>query len=244
MGRTFSKSQAAFIMSARKLFQESDKVYFWTFTFNRVMPDWYYPRSWQMFIVNLQNAYGGFLQGLRVLEVHPGGHGLHYHALLNRRVSVHLVRRHAKKVGIGIVQVEVATRESAEYLAKYLTKTNPLWPGMRRWGPIGGFKQVPKNRLEVDSVFHRNFREMNPLGKQIPIEQVQWCWRMSALYGEIAKWPTPEVGKIVFDNQGKPDSIEIEMQEPSKSGESVTQRYRIKNCQRVYALDPEKTFVP
>lgn len=192
-----SKSEVAFLLSCEKLFATNEKIYLWTFTFKKVLPDWYYPRAWSAFIHDLQqNYYGGFLQGLRVLEIHPGGHGLHYHALLNKRIPVDLVRKVKKKYGFGRDHVIIANVRSGQYLAKYLTKRNgELYPGMRRWGTVGSFKQVRKNDIEIDSMFHRNIKIIGQ-GKQIPYKQTRVVFSLSRLHGEYRDWPYEAIAKV------------------------------------------------
>jgi hypothetical protein len=226
----YSKSQAAFIMSARKFFSTRRVVYFWTFTFKRVMPDWWYPVAWKRFCTDLHNHYHGFCQGLRVIEIHPGGHGLHYHAILDARLSVHIVRRFGNRVGMGRVQVEVATVGAAEYLAKYLAKRNFLTKGMRKWGTIGGFKAVKARDVVIDSCYHRNQRLLGQ-GRQMTYEVSTWIFQQSILWGDWADWPNAvreqcdvllvscrEGGeaKIKLDNKGKPDRIVSVWRTPRK----------------------------
>jgi len=210
-----SKSQAAFVMSARKFFATRRVVYFWTFTFKKVWPDWYYMTAWNKFQTDLKNHFAGFVQGLRVIEIHPGGHGLHFHAIIDRRLSVHTMRRFGRRVGMGRMQVEVATPGAAEYLAKYLAKRNMLSKGMRKWGTIGGFKGVKTKDVVVDSIFHRN-QKLLCKGKQVSYQVTTWILQMSILWGEWPEWPDNirEQGdvllssaKILLDNQGKPDRI-------------------------------------
>jgi hypothetical protein len=156
----------------------------------------------------IQDQYGGFLQGLRVCEVHENGHGLHYHALINQRISVYIVKRLWAKYGGGRVGVEVATPESAEYLAKYLTKQNPLWPGMRRWGTIGGFRQVKKNNIVIESAFHRNVFLVGR-GRHLPIQEIGYIHGLSKLWGDMREWPEDVLKSFQnrVDNNGKPDKI-------------------------------------
>src|SRR5580692_6942696 len=137
-----SKSKAAFLMSAERLFNHCGQVYFWTFTWPKCMPDWRYGPSWNLFIKGLNRFYGATIVGLRVWEVHPGeySHGLHCHALINRHLNIFIVRRIAKRYGLGHVWVARADIGAAGYLAKYITKENQLSPGMRQWGTIGGFQ--------------------------------------------------------------------------------------------------------
>src|ERR1700761_2560151 len=90
-------------MSASRMFELYPSVYFWTFTWPKCMPDWRYVYSWNDFSNALCSFMGRTLYGLRVWEIHPGeySHGLHCHALLNRRINIHIVKRLAKKYGLG-----------------------------------------------------------------------------------------------------------------------------------------------
>jgi hypothetical protein len=134
-------------MSADKLWQPGFRVYFWTFTFAAVHSDWEAMRMFSAFLNHLRKTIGGDWSGVRVAELHPGGHGVHFHALLDRRLDVHIVRRVGRCYGIGRIHVEVAHgEESVKYLAKYLSKQRegPLCESgrnARRWasfGPIQG----------------------------------------------------------------------------------------------------------
>lgn len=149
-----TKSEAAFRLSAEILFEESAPIYFWTFTFEDVYHHWEYPGAWRRFVRDIADLYAGALRGLRVIEPHVE-HGLHYHALLNERVYVGLVRRIGKRYGIGRVQVERANRGSIDYLAGYLSKEfgrqRPLHVGGARWGGVGGFAPVRVRDVEVQS---------------------------------------------------------------------------------------------
>ena len=214
------KSQVAFLLSAQKFFDwTEDRAYFWTFTFKKTMPDWWYPRSWNAFMAAMQTQYGGFLQGLRVVEVHPGGHGLHYHALFNQRISWHVIERVGARYGLGKPWVEKVEspykgegeqhdRGAALYLAKYLAKRSPLHPGMRRWATVGGFKQVRVNDIECDSVFHRNYK-MIAGGRKLPIQDVSYIYSVSMLWGDLVNWPQEYVEnyKKRLTNSGNHDLI-------------------------------------
>ena len=153
-----TKSAVAFLLSAEKLFEVEEKLYFWTFTFRDVLNDWDYSRTWGAFIKALTNMYGGTLRGLKVVEFHKR-HGAHYHALLNKRICVGLTRRVASRYGIGRVHVKQADGGATEYLSKYLGKEfkrqNPAFARMSRWGMIGTFRGTRIRDLEVTSNFSR-----------------------------------------------------------------------------------------
>jgi len=150
-----TKTQAAFILSAEKLFELGARVYFWTFTFREVWPDWWYPSVWRCFTRDLGNLYGGNYCGVRVLEP-AEHHGLHYHCLINRRMNIHLIRRIGAKYGMHIIKVKrCGKREGViRYLLPYL---NPLrcgiTPGMRRWGTMGAFIGVKVNNIIVETPY-------------------------------------------------------------------------------------------
>jgi len=199
-----ARSKVAFLMSCEKFFATRKRAYFWTFTFPRVMPDHWYPNTWNRFMRKVQDVWP-LVQGLRVVEIHPGGHGLHYHAIVDERLNVHIVRRLWKQCGGGYrIQAQTASRESAMYLAKYIAKSGQLGSGMRRWGCIGGFKGVRCKNLEIDSSFHRNFAVL--CGKRrVPIQESRLIYSLSLLHGDIVDWPAEvcEQLKKALDNRGE-----------------------------------------
>lgn len=155
-----SKSEAAWLLSCEKLFRDYSPIYFWTFTFSEVLNDWIYPRRWQGFVHDLVwTIYGGRLAGLRVLEVHKD-HGLHYHALLNRRLYVRLARKIGHRYGIGRIHVMKADIGAAAYLSKYLDKDRfTTATRIARWHSVGSFNAIHKNDIEVISPFNSAVQE-------------------------------------------------------------------------------------
>lgn len=154
---TIMKSRVAFLLSAQMLFEHSPKgMYLWLFTFEKVYNDWEYPFFWEQFAKRVKNLYP-LACGLRVVEAHGGGHGLHYHLLINKRLSIQLVVRIAKRYGIGFTSVKKCWDFGAAlYLAKYLAKdmkggNTPLKGGIHRWGTFGPWTGVRKNSIEVKS---------------------------------------------------------------------------------------------
>lgn len=175
-----TRSEAAFHLSCEKLFDENDNIYFWTFTFTDVLDDWIYSYRWKGFARTLcQCLYGGTLLGLRVIEPHES-HGLHYHALLNQRVWVRMVRRIGKRWGIGRVHVEKADRDTARYLAKYLRKgafNSPV--RLSKWGTVGGFKAVRVQDIIVESGFNDCVKATQSIMgiKRLPANEFVSLWR-------------------------------------------------------------------
>jgi len=57
---------------------------------------------------------------MRFTELHPGGHGVHFHLILNRFVHIQAIRRWAAKAGFG--RVHVVPRNLPEKALKYVVK--------------------------------------------------------------------------------------------------------------------------
>lgn len=146
------RSKAAFIMSAEELFERNGKLYFWTFTWPDAMPVWCYANSWDRFAHSLiQNYTRDDFEALRVWERHPGGHGIHVHALCNERLDVNLIRELTVRYGLGkVVHVRKAVRKDVSYLTKYMTKDQAI-PGLRMWAKMGCWAHVKGSDLEFES---------------------------------------------------------------------------------------------
>jgi len=191
--RCFTRSQAAFVFSVERLFAMGKPVYFWTFTFKRVYDETDYAWRWTSFVKAIEYAHcnrrgRGRMFGLRVVEPHES-HGLHYHALLNFRLSVHIVRRVGVRFGIGRVDV-IRCEDSGVglYLAKYLAKSKRFGSRVRSWGVIGGFLACRCSDVEIDSPFHRCMRELVP-DQQVDFRSAALVMGMSRLHGDLKHWP-------------------------------------------------------
>jgi len=191
--RCFTRSQAAFVFSVERLFGIGRSVYFWTFTFKRVYDESDYSWRWTSFVKAIEYAHGnrrgrGKMFGLRVVEPHET-HGLHYHALLNFRLSVDIVRRVGARFGIGRVDV-VKCEDSGVggYLAKYLAKSSRWGSRVRSWGTIGGFLACRCKDVEIDSPFHRCMRSLVP-DQKIDFKSASVVMGLSKLHGEFSHWP-------------------------------------------------------
>ena len=142
------RSKVAFRWSVQALFALGERPYFWTFTTKEVVSVERARAMWNKLVKSLWN-YGHdpktgdrTIFGLRVFELHPGGHGVHVHALLNRRLHIHAIRRRCQKFGFGWIHVvRVRSEEHAvvvgDYLAKYLVpESRPgCLKGVRLWAP-------------------------------------------------------------------------------------------------------------
>jgi len=149
-----TKSSAAYLMTVDKLADQFKNLYFWTFTFVHVVPDWDASTAWSYFIRDMQDHYNSTIFGIKVTELHAD-HGLHFHCVFNRRVSVHILRRIGARYGFGRMQVaKVRDRKQLYYLAKYLGKTKDRWfAGAQKWHTVGGFKGVKVSDIEkIDAI--------------------------------------------------------------------------------------------
>lgn len=167
-----NRSQVAYNLSCALLFRQEQPIYFWTFTFDKLYPDWFLSRAWGDFITDLGNLYGGRLKGIKVAELHET-HGIHYHALLNKRIWVEVVRRIGRRYGIGRVYVLRATPGAIAYLEQYIKPSGQsrMSPGIRRWSTVGGFDGVKCRDIDIDSPYHRVILEMQQL---TGIKKVSW----------------------------------------------------------------------
>jgi len=197
----YSKSQAAFALSAERLFEHHTHVYFWTFTFKKVQHDWRAMYRWNEFSKMMQ-ALCPMWHGLRVTELHEM-HGIHFHALLVPRMCVHLVRKISGKCEFGRIHVKRADRGAINYLIKYVTPRNKdsLTAGMRRWGTVGGFKHVPVRNIEVESQFHRNMKELTQ-GRKADYLYTRDVYNRTQLEGPVREWTKlkQDVRRVYFLN--------------------------------------------
>jgi len=192
MQRLFSKSQAAFIMSVHRLFDGGGRVYFWTLTFVKVYNDDEYGRLWRGFWRSMGGAHGSVNRwkcpGIRVVEPHEN-HGLHFHFLTKKRLSVHIVRRIGKRFGVGRIDVERCDKGAGLYLSKYLGKSKSFGMRVRSWGAMGGFLVCRKTDVEVDSAFHRNMKHVLDKGKgRLDMSMATSILQRSILEGDFENW--------------------------------------------------------
>jgi len=192
-----NKTKAAFLLTCEKLFLHDDgkrarRVYMWTFTFPKVVADEIAMKCWNHLNSSLKYKFrsSGEIPGVKTVEVHPGGHGLHFHALIARRLPVHEVRRLAIKAGFGRIHVQKCKRGAAEYCAKYLTKKDDgLKKGTRRWGMIGGFKGTRVKDIIVESELAENCRRVRQVLGFWSREVFIYINRHTAKYGPCLEWP-------------------------------------------------------
>lgn len=158
-----TKSKIAFEFSVEAM---NSELYFWTFTFVKVLDIKEAARRWRRFLSapdGLMAAFP-FVHGLRVFELHPGNseghsHGLHIHMILNERIPVDIVRTIATRKGFGRIHVMQVPRKGGKYLAKYLGKERPgCFKGMRLWAPVGDWEASKVRNIEFECDWTRSYR--------------------------------------------------------------------------------------
>jgi len=208
--RLLSRTVAAFTFSAERLQRQSEKLYFWTFTFRKVpWNDSIAMQQWGAFHERLRRAFPD-MQGLRVCELHKS-HGIHFHCIVNLRVPIDRIRRMFRGSGIlcqslnrsmpldfGRISVTRCDGQTYEYLCKYMTKQyrdDNNFGRRRRWGAMGGFKQTKLKDIEYDSPFHRSKNELFPAQK-INYTTMLLISHYSTLWGEVRLWPREFVLRV------------------------------------------------
>lgn len=192
-----NKRKAAFLLTCDRLFKQDDgvrarRVYMWTFTFAKVISDEVAMKCWNHLNVLLTRRYKptGGCPGVRVVEVHPGGHGLHFHALIARRLDVSEVRKLAIRAGFGRIHVQKCKQSAAAYCAKYLTKKDDgLKKGARRWGMVAGFKGTRVKDIVVESTLAENCRRVRQVVGTWSRELFVAVNRLTVKYGHCLNWP-------------------------------------------------------
>ena len=138
-----AKSRQACIWSIEALLGKSKRAYLWTFTtVDRACPRDVLNR-WRSFERKCIRE-GLRMEGVRVVEPHPGGHGCHIHFVSRRFYDVNLVRTLSSSSGFGRIHVKPVPRHTALYVAKYVTKCRsrlfddlPEYKGVRIWSCYG-----------------------------------------------------------------------------------------------------------
>jgi len=182
------KSAAAFQLSCRKLREHNKVLYFWTFTFVEAQSDVWAMYMWKVFLQWLARWTDGQAKGVRVLELHRE-HGIHFHFIINRRISVDVVRRVAARWGFGWVDVRVCWDIPAAYLSKYLSKDyRRMYPcGMRRWACIGGFRGSKVRDLKLESRGDWNRQELFG-DRRVHIAGIQMVYMLTDFLGPVSRW--------------------------------------------------------
>jgi len=171
-----NRSGLACWWSIKSLIEDSSAkgipCYMWTLTFAKTYPDSWCGNMHSKLVTKLLlddkagklGKYG--FGGVRVSELHPNGHGLHFHWIIRGRLPLAQVKKRAREAGFGHIfiardknnrfrSVDVG---AAGYVAKYLTKGDRLH-GVRAWACIGNYTGVKTIDIVFESKKNEVFRQ-------------------------------------------------------------------------------------
>lgn len=134
-----NKSNVAYLFTCRSMAKGLSSLYFWTFTLPAELDISEAISLWNYLLTELRRSCD-FRRGVRVFELHPGGHGLHVHCLMTRYFDVHDIRRRCRQCGWGRVHVKrvLGIDSQIDYVGKYLSKMRPVeLKGVRLWSTLG-----------------------------------------------------------------------------------------------------------
>jgi hypothetical protein len=81
---------------------------------------------WRHFVKLLRESYGKRVKIVRVLQVHPGGHGWHVHAVCDQYIPASFILRYASAAGLGRMDFRMISGDSrqrvCDYLARYISR--------------------------------------------------------------------------------------------------------------------------
>lgn len=180
------KSKIACEFSAERL-AGGKPLYLWTFTFPALLPIDVACKHWQDLARDLVRKHKVF--GLRVYELHPGGHGLHIHLLTTLRYDVRLLRPTCEHHGFGRINVTVIPASASAYVAKYvakqhLDKRDDDLRGKRMWQPVGKkLWPCPVSRvcdISLESATNRVYTEIRG-SASLGFKKALQYWRVAQL---------------------------------------------------------------
>jgi hypothetical protein len=150
------------------------ELYLWTFTWADPTPAKEGVKKWRNFLQGKGQNSQGFrscfptASGIRVFEIHPGGdrfqpglsHGLHVHAIIDKRLPVDIMRTIWKEQGEGgMINVRRVPRDRAIYVGKYLSKQrNECMKGVRLWAAFGECETSKVKDIVVDGKWTATYR--------------------------------------------------------------------------------------
>jgi len=187
------KRRAALSCNA-KMMGEEGPLYFWTFTF----PDRVGPRTalqrWNVLRGALRREFPQ-LKGIRVIEMHPGGHGAHIHMVTNCYMRVERVRLLALAREFGRIHVKLwigEVEDAANNLSQYVSKGEGYddLAGVRLVGHVGlQGKGVSQRDIKTFGAFKTlwsataaalvGFSALPWVEKIRLVDSVHWAWLRS-----------------------------------------------------------------
>jgi hypothetical protein len=191
-----TKSKQAFLFSATDLpVSKNGHLYLWTFTFADVIDVSEGRKRWSAFLRKLRKRkrYLKF-HGLRVFELHPGGHGLHIHVLTPCFLQVNVVRGVWRSCGGGRVHVLPIPPNRAGYLGKYLRKQGrpECFKGARMWAAFGGCDHTKVKDIRVESNWTRAYALLKSTVRTLcgkTFQSLRWFERLRAVENVLEGLP-------------------------------------------------------
>lgn len=205
-----AKSRVACRATAREFIEQnraaSGRAYFWTFTFtlrhDREMAE----ACWHTFWQRVGRCWPQ-MKGLKVIQDHPGGHGAHFHVLLDRYLPMGVLLRMGEDLGFGHMWVQrvkggdIALAKVVEYVSKYISRrADVAWAGARMWARFGAWMSTRCVDISIDCVATRALREFRLIHGVRGRLRYDWCCqivRLANLWGEYRDWPEMARGKLL-----------------------------------------------
>ena len=188
-----SKTQLAFEWSIDELYKVSHmhgrRLYFWTFTFRECLDVHVARKLWSELLNRLRKKRLRMF-GVRRFEMHPNGHGVHVHMILDERIDVNTIRPMAQAIGFGrihVVRLGLKDLEkTCKYMTKYMAKEDrpECLKGVRLWANCGGFKGCMVKNIKTDSPFTRFYykvKKMWDTNRPLAEAYLQWYMRTSSV---------------------------------------------------------------
>lgn len=145
--------------------QNPGNCYLWTLTFKEVWPDNYCSNMHRNLITAIkdevkQGRWPADWGGVKVVEEHPGGHGLHFHWVIRGRIPINKLLQLGHRHGFGRIHVRQKPCDAgaASYLAKYLNKNDKIY-NLKVWCCIGSYEGVKCKDVEFLAPSKKVFRE-------------------------------------------------------------------------------------
>lgn len=164
-----SKRSYSLVQNISMLFERGE-VRFWTFTLPVQVHPKIASKMWCDLSRDLVRNLG--FSGVRVFELHPGGHGLHVHLVTSGFFRVSAVRHYCRLHGFGRVEVKRCKAgdvgKVAGYMSKYLAKQlrdfkDFSLKGMRWYATFGNLPdKVRISDVKTTSFFGEIFRALPP----------------------------------------------------------------------------------
>jgi len=204
-----SKRTYALEENIRMLF-ERGAVRFWTFTLPVAVDPKTASKMWCDLSRDLVRNLG--FSGVRVFELHPGGHGLHVHLVTSGYFKINEVRHYCRLHGFGRVSVELCRGDDSErlsrYMSKYLSKQVKAYKGSEvkgmRW--YATFGKMP-DKVRIGDVKIKSF--------------------LSELFQVIPSFFVCAVTNLRYPEKG----------DCSKSVNAMYQMAKLGICKRIIAMD-------